>query len=423
VGYVRPGGVPGDTTLKRKCGTCKYFEDRGVANSGVCQHAQRRELRDVVLVRQSELACRNSWDQDLWEPGPESLHESVLLEGSEEDSVVSNTVVSRRRHNEIFGGSEDVPMLSPYGEEADRVTGFGFGGLRSAGDEDNSHMDQQTSMQHDNLGVRSTVLETRKQLDQERRAVIQKRQIYDLDAIDQRMRSTDAVGAHLEAQQPGSGLRTPDASLARGENPAAAHATSMQSEIHPERTNAATDGNRQDSPGLRGRIRLNEESASAGHQPTEQLPILASHEQFRQRSNESGPHQPFVHIDGRVYGGDSTVVASESASIFVQPEASDPVDQQERLRTVRRCCGTCRDFRQVGDGSRGQCVNPYAFGDRRMVQSDQLACRSSLGMWWMPNDEVWLERADTSHHGRPTPLLDAALRAKRGDETGRDSRQ
>lgn len=29
-------------------------------------HPQRAELREVVLVRQTELACRNSWDQDLW---------------------------------------------------------------------------------------------------------------------------------------------------------------------------------------------------------------------------------------------------------------------------------------------------------------------------------------------------------------------
>jgi len=138
---------------------------------------------------------------------------------------------------------------------------------------------------------------------------------------------------------------------------------------------------------------------------------------------DSSQHQPFVHVDGRVYGGDSPNNAPAAETSFAQPDTNDPVDQQERLKAVRRCCGTCRDFRQVGDGTRGQCVNPYAFGDRRMVQSDQLACRSSLGMWWMPNDDVWLERADTSHHGRPTPLLDAALRAQRGEETGRDSRQ
>src|SRR5436305_10343378 len=55
--------------MKRKCGTCRYFNDRGIAGSGWCQHPARRELRDMVLVRKSELACRNGWDQDLWEPG------------------------------------------------------------------------------------------------------------------------------------------------------------------------------------------------------------------------------------------------------------------------------------------------------------------------------------------------------------------
>src|SRR5438045_9644141 len=58
--------------MKRKCGTCRFFNDRGIAGSGWCQDPARRELRDMVLVRKSELACRNGWDQDLWEPGAES---------------------------------------------------------------------------------------------------------------------------------------------------------------------------------------------------------------------------------------------------------------------------------------------------------------------------------------------------------------
>lgn len=53
---------------KRKCGSCRYWRDCGVAGSGWCFHPERDELRDLVLVRKDELACRNAWDRDLWEP-------------------------------------------------------------------------------------------------------------------------------------------------------------------------------------------------------------------------------------------------------------------------------------------------------------------------------------------------------------------
>lgn len=131
---------------------------------------------------------------------------------------------------------------------------------------------------------------------------------------------------------------------------------------------------------------------------------------------------PVINVDGHVHG--SPELQSRRLPIVhdLAPDKHDPLDHQDQLRGIRRCCGTCRDFRQVGDGTRGQCVNAYAFSERRMVQSDQLACRSSLGMWWMPSDEIWLERADTSHHGRPTPLLDAAMRAEHAVQGGRDSR-
>jgi hypothetical protein len=88
----------------------------------------------------------------------------------------------------------------------------------------------------------------------------------------------------------------------------------------------------------------------------------------------------------------------------------DPIDEADRLRTMPRCCATCRDFKPVGDGSRGWCENPYAFTERRMVESGQLSCRSSFGSWWLPTDDVWLERADTTYHSRPTPILDEITR-------------
>jgi hypothetical protein len=60
----------GITLPQRKCGTCKYFEEGGIAASGWCRHPERQDLQFMVLVRKTELACRNGWNEDLWEPAP-----------------------------------------------------------------------------------------------------------------------------------------------------------------------------------------------------------------------------------------------------------------------------------------------------------------------------------------------------------------
>ncbi len=104
------------------------------------------------------------------------------------------------------------------------------------------------------------------------------------------------------------------------------------------------------------------------------------------------------------------------------PFAVDPIDLSLDLKTVRRCCATCRDFKQVGDGRTGWCNNPYAFPEKRMVQSNEIACRSSLGVWWLPHDDLWLEYADTTHHGRPTPLLDEMVSAVSEERQGMGQR-
>ncbi len=57
--------VPG----KRKCATCRYLADSGLPGNGWCTHPSRLVSSDVrILVRRGELACRNSWGGDLWEP-------------------------------------------------------------------------------------------------------------------------------------------------------------------------------------------------------------------------------------------------------------------------------------------------------------------------------------------------------------------
>jgi len=95
-------------------------------------------------------------------------------------------------------------------------------------------------------------------------------------------------------------------------------------------------------------------------------------------------------------------------------------DLPEWYRTdLPRVCRTCRDYRPSTDGQRGWCANSWAFTHRRLVQSDDLTpCHSAIGDWWAPVDDVWLVAADVSSHGRATPHLDRVA----GQETGRRRR-
>lgn len=352
--------------MKRKCGTCKYFQDKGVANSGTCQHFKRQALRDVVLVRQSELACRNTWDQDLWEPRFELANESSG--GVEVDEVIDTHTIGTWSPGTIHGGSEDVPLLSPLGEDSDKLTAVGvpmFTGTT------------------ERPGLNPVASTTTPAAEVKHPANVNRTPIWPESINTPRPAPSSVSGASAPASPGVWSADSVDPASGAGRPP-----------------------------------RHHETSA---HQPTEPLPTDEVRSATGDFGHWPGSDEPFVHVDGAVYGPPS--VRKELP--VIQPigfaESSDPIDRSAHLRGIKRCCGTCRDFRQLGDGMRGQCVNPYAFSERRMVQSDQLACRSSLGMWWMPSDDVWLEKADTSHHGRPTPLLDAALRQGRAGERGRDS--
>lgn len=408
--------------MKRKCGTCKFFEDRGVANSGTCQHIQRRELRDVVLVRQSELACRNSWDQDLWEPASED----VLADGdnsvpfSADDTIAAQDRRARWDNDEIFRGVEDVPILSPYGEQVDRVTDVQVPVTPRAQSSApvGRFRQQQVEPEDDGWMARPSVYDVRKRREEERRREIQTRQETELKAIGQQMESPDAIGSPADTSAVWS---AGDASRAFGRP--ADRRNRANEDAH------VTDSLRDDIGAPRLRLEGSVNVAPPGgdrspvSQGTEPLPtgeVKAALDQGMGHVTQSGP---VVYVDGGTGRDQLSARPQERHERLPDADTNDPLDRDERVRGLQRCCGTCRDFRQVGDGTRGQCVNPYAFGERRMVQSDQLACRSSLGMWWMPTDEIWLERADTSHHGRPTPLLDAAARGEQVSYGGRESRR
>src|SRR5688572_15208713 len=53
---------------RRKCGTCRFYQEASLASSGWCHHPQRKVTSDLlIMVRKNELACRDEWSHDLWE--------------------------------------------------------------------------------------------------------------------------------------------------------------------------------------------------------------------------------------------------------------------------------------------------------------------------------------------------------------------
>jgi hypothetical protein len=93
-------------------------------------------------------------------------------------------------------------------------------------------------------------------------------------------------------------------------------------------------------------------------------------------------------------------------------EFDEPMPVVMRDPSIPRICETCRDFRPGEKQGRGRCMNSRAFAETTVVSPSVLACSSSFGDWWSRADSFWLNDADISLHGQPTPLVDAWLARK-----------
>lgn len=52
---------------KRQCSTCQFFQTAQLSGNGWCTHPKRQTASELkILVRERELACRNTWGVDLW---------------------------------------------------------------------------------------------------------------------------------------------------------------------------------------------------------------------------------------------------------------------------------------------------------------------------------------------------------------------
>lgn len=458
-------GCRGDLMVKRKCGTCRHFKDGGIAGSGWCQHHARKDIQHMVLVRKTELACRNSWDQDLWELADRpidiqtSTHIPLPLSGGEPHEIP------------VIQAEQPAEDAARAGEMfTDRITSISMptrSQLRPGRPDPDQHSIDDTA-EPDLLDARSSVREARKRRQEQRHLERRKHQetvlkraddlldtsepANDVDRSIARVRAVDGpmTANHDERREPpvmDENAHTSD--QPHRESPGQARrrrsaepVESLEFKATPSKFESSGKPATAKPPSNPvGAATVEKKNGAGSHAAfkrgeTEPLPSAAevrdavSNERYAKAGGSSQPDRRITRSPANpsTSSGDSSHGEPNDLPPPVEPRpttwftgaghrppdlvpeaapyAVDPIDLSRDLKSVRRCCATCRDFKQVGDGRTGWCNNPYAFSEKRMVQSNEIACRSSLGVWWLPHDDLWLEYADTTHHGRPTPLLD-----------------
>lgn len=431
----------------------------------------------MVLVRKTEIGCRNGWAQDLWEPAPG-------LSG-DADGASDHIPDPSQIPTSLPGGlavDRDQPPAASGEMFTDKLTSITIAGPRSTPTSETPDSDQPPAP-IDRSDVRAARRRRVEQLErdrqqQQRDRSDEARKLLDAsaDAKPAPVRSVTDAGRGVrpsQSQNLGARPNRPTTPSANPQPPGAAPATPLRAtiteraplrpmaEIQPPRPPAggasrdasvsfgASPSSFRDTRGP-GPVKSSERQIAK--QPassdallrweTDPLPVAEVQAQLHlqpsrseQRSNvpaspparsrvsasQPEPEPPIGERDpgwmvwaGQIEDGrPRDPVLDQPSQPAEQPLESlpaamtvDPIDSASGTRKMPQCCATCRDFRPVGDGASGWCANPHAFSTKRMVESSDLACRSSVGSWWLPNDEVWLDHADTTHHSRPTPLLD-----------------
>ncbi len=365
-----------------KCGTCRFFQPNDLPGSGWCHHPQRKVSSDVkILVRRSELACRDDWSRSLWQPATGESGAGVdisppassgpLLPASQESlrAILSRDLTVSGASAAAAG--EDV-LLSE---------------ARIVSEREEPWQPSARPFPAGSFDPRTALFKAR-------------------EAYREKIRAS-AMASRQSAIEGTAGA------FDRAENDPSEPATTA-----PESEQRAAEWD--DDP------RLEREPASAATASMVAAPMLDWTEEpepeldssFWDTDESERDEEP--RID---YGAEVEVCAPDVPAIIEQ-DASSLEARPAMLAAalpgwfrvdLPRVCRECRDFRPATDGQRGWCANTWAFTHRQLVQEDDVApCHSAIGDWWVPVDDVWLVAADVSSHGRATPLLDRMIEEESG---------
>ena len=437
---------------KRKCGTCRFFQDGGLAGSGWCHHPARRVSRDaMIMVRKGELACRNGWNDDYWTAADAGDGGSPLA-ASDRFPIRPVPPASADEIAAVMMMRADEPEPAPPRPVEDVLVG------------------QKTVMP--DVDDRALILaqDTREAIRQARERHLAKANARppDVAAADEEAPGALADATSAGALEPplrsqplrpaardlgdgaprGFGAERPErerdgdgarelaarrerAAIARTETPAVVPPTLIGRSRRPaddvaptgERSRQVAEADRravEPEPDRRPERAARPDVPVPDYGNAWRARTWRERDRVEQRAEQRAePAPPFdpptidepdetsVPLVAEAAPAPAIADIAGYAELDVGFDDAEPIDMTIQIAPdVPRMCRTCRDFRPADSGDRGWCTSRWAFSHRRMVNADDLTCDSSLGCWWLPHDDVWLSTIDISAHGQPTPLLD-----------------
>ncbi len=365
---------------RRECGSCRFFEQSGIGESGSCRNQRCQEIVGFALVRRQELACRIGWDHDFYEsasgvndaipgqnrPTPDPARQRSGYQGMRPDDIIVGVDQPRQ--------ITDQPMIPT---PRSRTSNVGEAHRRAL---ERRQIAQQTGdaappRRLDNV-LGNPPDRATPQADERRR--------YDRNGAVPLVGDEGAGRPRLANAPPPSDQRAPPTHSA----------VTTNIEI-PSGTDAAIDqppptAYRPPPPGTRPPTEY-----ADYQQPSPARPMNEPPQYF---SNTSPPGAPG--------SGQNSPLESEWYAA-------------ERQRQRGKRCANCRDFQVAESGDRGWCRNRFAFPTPQLVGPNDLACLSCIGTWWAANDQWWLAKAAMTPPLTATPMADALLEELQEEEKRR----
>lgn len=368
---------------KRECGSCRFFEQSGIGESGYCRNPRCREIVGLALVRRQELACRISWDQDYFEP-------------------IANP-------NDVIPG-QTRPIIDPVRQRS------GYQGVRPddiiVGIEQPRPLEEPSSLTARRPRTSSVSEAHQRALDRRNSA-----QQTGEKVAPRRLTGTIVApgpDAHRAAPMAQSGP-TPESSR---------RLTGDEGVSLPRRAEPTSP-----PPGL-------PVGQSAPELQAMTRQIAVSTPAFAEAANRSGsrrtptatpPPRPDMPTNSSPqWSGNSAAPPPYRSDLPAPPMPNvgnlngSPLEiawyAEERQRHRGKRCANCRDFQMAESNDRGWCKNRFAFPTPQLVGPNDLACLSCIGTWWAANDQWWMAKILDPQEAMPTPNADALIEEMREEE-------
>ena len=375
--------LSGDGVAKQTCGTCRFFEEAGLAGSGWCHHPQRNVTTGAkILVRRNELACRDDWHHSLWESA------------SGQDGIAPTEVARPVPIGPLEPvGQSTVRALLQVGDSEDNIgEDVLLSEARIIADPRENRAPQPKPSPAAPFDTRSAVFRAREAFrDRTRSKSTAARQ------------STGAIASDLPRSAEAARPITPEISPKSHVNDITPAKATPFGRAEPGTSFASTGDVFESS--VVGPMQASGSQQGTGQTAQAVTPLNAS---SPPGASGKGEVPDRARTDDSPQGSRAPKVAAQIGEEGVREARVGRGALPAWFRTdLPKICRSCRDYRPGPDGQRGWCANSWAFTHRQLVQADQVApCQSAIGDWWVPADDVWLVAADVSAHGRPTPLLD-----------------